>query len=415
MRVLLLGSGGREHALAWKIAASPLFTALYIAPGNPGTALFGENVECDILDPAAVTELTRRLQIDLLVVGGEAPLAAGVADAVRYDYPACAVFGPGKVGAELEWSKAYAKDFMQKYGLPTAEYRCFATAAEARAYLITAPLPVVVKADGLAQGKGVVIAKTRAEALVAPDHMPVEGQVIVEEYLVGREASVFVLTDGQRCHVLPATEDHKQLYDGDTGPNTGGMGAYSPVAYWSTKLQAESETIALRTLAGLKAEGVDYRGVIFLGLMVTASGIKLLEFNARFGDPECQVLMVKLASDILPYLHGAARGELPPDPLEWSQAHVALVVACGGGYPEAPSRGLPITGIAEAEAAGSLVFHAGTAVSDGRLVTNGGRILNVVDSGETLALALDKAYNGLKFISFPGMHYRRDIGRRKDG
>lgn len=414
MRVLLLGSGAREHALAWKIAASPLLTALYTAPGNPGTALHGENIACDTCDPAAVTALARGLEVDLVVIGGEAPLAAGVADALRQGYPTCAVFGPGKQGAQLEWSKAYAKAFMHKYDLPTADYRCFATAAATRGYLATSPLPIVVKADGLAQGKGVVIAKTREQALAAPDALPAGGQVVVEEYLVGREASVFVLTDGKRCHLLPPTEDHKQLYAGDEGPNTGGMGAYAPVSYWSAKLQAETEAIARRTLAGLMAEGIDYRGIIFLGLMVTASGVKLLEFNSRFGDPECQVLMAKLADDVLPYLYGAARGELPITAPKWSQEHVALVVACGAEYPAAPSRGLPITGIEAARVAGCLVFHAGTAQTGEVLVTNGGRILNVVGRGETLALALAKTYNGIKSISFPGMHYRHDIGKRKE-
>ncbi len=415
MRVLLLGNGAREHALAWKIVQSPLLCALYVAPGNPGTALLGENVECDILDGAAVAALAHRLAIDLLVIGGEAPLAAGVADAVRQCYPACAVFGPGREGAQIESSKVYAKAFMQKYNLPTAEYRCFATAADARDYLAQAPLPAVIKADGLAGGKGVVIANTRAEALAAPSLLPVEGQVIVEEYLTGREASVFVLTDGKRCQLLPATEDHKQLCDGDTGPNTGGMGAYAPLAHFTAALQAETEEIALRTLAGLQSEGIDYRGVIFLGLMLTAKGIKLLEYNSRFGDPECQVLLAKLEGDILPYLYFAARGDMPRTPLKWGDEHVGLVVACGAEYPEGRSRGLPIRGIAEAEERGCLVFHAGTAILGGQLVTNGGRILNVVGKGETLALALDKAYNGLKCISFPGMHYRRDIGRRKEG
>lgn len=414
VRVLLLGNGAREHALAWKIAESPLLSALYTAPGNPGTALFGENIACDICDPAAVTALVRQLEVDLLVVGGEAPLAAGVADAVRQGYPACVVFGPGKLGAELEWSKAYAKAFMRRYHLPTADYRCFANAAKARKFLATAPLPIVVKADGLAQGKGVVIAKTREEALAAPDALPAGGKVIVEEYLVGREASVFVLTDGQRFHVLPPTEDHKQLGDGDTGPNTGGMGAYAPVSYWNEELQAEVEEIVMQIIVGLCAEDRDYRGVIFLGLMITATGIKLLEFNARFGDPECQVLMAKLADDVLPYLYQAASGKLPLSPPQWSHEYVALVVACGAEYPAAPSRGVPITGIRAAEASGCLIFHAGTARAGETLVTNGGRILNVVGRGETLASALAKAYNGIGAISFPGMHYRRDIGRRKE-
>jgi len=415
MRVLLLGSGAREHALAWKISASPLLGALYTAPGNPGTALLGENVACDILDPDAVTALARRLAIDLLLIGGEAPLAAGVADAVRNNYPSCLVFGPGKAGARLEWSKAYAKTFMQKYHLPTAEYQCFDTAAKAGAYLATAPLPIVVKADGLAGGKGVIIAHTRQEALAAPSLLPTTGKIIVEEFLAGREASVFVLTDGQRHQVLPATEDHKQLLDGDAGPNTGGMGAYSPLPHLNDRLQAEIEAIARHTLVGLTAEGVDYRGVIFLGLMLTAKGVNLLEFNARFGDPECQVLMAKLTSDILPYLYHAARGELELPSLRWSPDHVALVVACGADYPQSPSRGLPITGIEAAEREGAVVFHAGTALQAGRLVTDGGRILNVLGRGETLALALEQAYNGLRHISFPGMHYRRDIGRRREG
>lgn len=412
MRVMILGNGAREHALAHKIAASPKLTALYTAPGNTGTALLGENITCNILDPAAVVELSLRLNLDLVVVGGEAPLEAGVADAIRQDNPPCAVFGPSRRGARLEWSKAYAKHFMDKYGLPTADYRCFTEAGPAQAYLSECSLPVVVKADGLAAGKGVAIAHTREQAKEAAALLAHHGTIIVEEFLLGREASVLVLTDGQNSHMMPPLEDHKQLCDGDEGPNTGGMGAYSPVAYWNDDLQAATAAIVASTLTGLRAEGVDYRGVIYLGLMLTNNGIKLLEFNSRFGDPECQVLLTKLDGDILPYLYDAARGELSDAPMQWSRDYVSVVVACGGEYPGAPSVDAPITGLAAAEATGCLVFHAGTALREGELVTNGGRILSVVGRGASLGGALKQAYAGLTHIHFNGMHYRRDIGRR---
>jgi len=410
MRVLILGMGGREHALAWKISTSPLCAELYIAPGNRGTAEHGENVVCDICDPSAVARLVQQLAIDLLVIGPEVSLASGVADTVLLEVPTCHVFGPTKAGARLEWSKAYAKTFMDKYNIPTAYYQTFASPQEAARHLATCSLPVVVKADGLAAGKGVVVAKTRAQALAAVDLLPAGQAVVVEEFLVGREASVLVLTDGRRYHPFPPVRDYKALLEGNMGPNTGGMGAYSPLPDLTARDCAEIKGIVERTLGGITAEGLDYRGIIFLGLMLTEGGVRVLEYNARFGDPECQVLMSLLESDLLYYLAQAAQGELPEEPLKWSKDYACLVVACSGEYPYAPSCGLPISGLREATAEGQLVFQAGTAEEAGLLVTNGGRVLNVVGKHPHLAAARAQAYRGLACLNFMGMRYRRDIG-----
>lgn len=410
MRVLILGGGGREHALAWKIAASPLLQKLYISPGNPGTAELGENIAGDILDPKAVLKLVQTLGIDLMVIGPEACLAAGVTDAVRAGAPGCRVLGPHRAGARLEWSKAYAKDFMNKYGIPTARHLVFSDRAAAADYLADCPLPVVVKADGLAAGKGVVVARTRTEALAARSIPPLEQPMVVEEFLSGREVSVLALTDGRRYHLLPPVRDYKALEDGDRGPNTGGMGAYSPVPGIGKDELAAIDSIAAKTLRGLLREGVEYRGIIYLGLMITGEGVKLLEYNARFGDPECQVLMSQLESDLLLYLSQAANGMLPEDPPEWSTDSACLVVACGGDYPHLPSFGLPITGIEQARAAGCLVFQAGTALIDGQLVTGGGRVLNVLGRGAGMEHARHQAYQGFAAIAFPNMRFRTDIG-----
>jgi len=411
MRVLIIGSGGREHALAWKISASPLCTKLFIAPGNPGTAAYGENVVCDICDPAAVVSLVQSLSIELLVIGPEAALARGVADAVRAEVPSCDVFGPTKAGARLEWSKAYAKTFMNKYGIPTARHYTFAAPKEAARHLADCALPVVVKADGLAAGKGVIIAKTRAQAMSAVDSLPEEQAIVVEEFLEGSEASVLLMTDGWRYHLLPPVRDYKALLENNVGPNTGGMGAIVPLSDLTARDLGEIEAIAERTIFGLVSEKLDYRGIIYLGLMVTAAGVKVLEYNARFGDPECQVLMSLWQSDLLYYLAQAAKGELPSTPPAWSDACVCLVVACGGDYPYSPSRGEEITGLREAVAAGHLVFQAGTAEKEGKLVTNGGRVLNVLGQHQEMAMAQRAAYRGLTYLNFAGMRFRKDIGQ----
>lgn len=413
MRILVLGKNGREHSLVWKISQSSLVTELFCSPGNPGTAQIAANVPCDITDPHAVVALTKELNIDLLVIGPEGPLAAGVADAVKQHNLLCAVFGPSCAGARLEWSKAYSKGFMKKYGIPTAEYQTFTDRVAAVTYLSDCPLPIVVKADGLAAGKGVVIAYTHEEAVAAVAHLPAEQSLVVEEFIVGREVSVFAITDGSRYHVLEAAEDHKQLYDGDSGPNTGGMGAYSPVDYLTPELTQAVKKILDLTLHGLKEEKAEYRGLLYLGLMVMGSDVKLLEYNARFGDPECQVLMSRLDSDLVPYLLGAATGQLPLAPLVWSRDAVALVVACGGEYPAQESQGVAISGLEQAQVRGCTVFHAGTALIAGQLVTYGGRILNIVGKRPKLDEALRLAYQGMKEVSFTGMHYRTDIGQRK--
>lgn len=415
MNVLLIGSGGREHGLAWKLAQSPLLTKLYAAPGNPGIAETAELVAIDVTDHHAVVDFCRTNQVELVVVGPEAPLVAGIGDDLRA--AGFAVFGPDKAPAQLEGSKAFTKALCDRANIPTAGYRAVHSLEEARAALAAFGAPVVVKADGLAAGKGVTVAMTDAEADAAVDALFAEpgASAVIEEFLEGEEVSLFVLTDGRAMVAFGSAQDHKRVGDGDTGPNTGGMGAYSPARVLTPDLEAQSlREIVAPTIATLAAEGMPYSGVLYAGLMLTADGPKLIEYNARFGDPECQVLMMRLDSDLLPLLLAIAQGRLAEAPAPVFSDDVALtVVMAAAGYPGTPETGGAIGGIDAAEQTGAKVFQAGTKLVDRRLVAAGGRVLAVTARGEDVRTAQAAAYRAVDAIDFPTGFCRRDIGWRE--
>jgi phosphoribosylamine--glycine ligase len=421
MRVLVIGAGAREHALCWKLGRESGVDALFCAPGNAGIA---RDVPCLPLDPnrpADVVALVERERIDLTVVGPEAPLTAGAVDALTA--AGRRAFGPTRRAAAIESSKAFAKRVMDASGVPTARHVTCASPAEALDALKTGGfgLPVVIKADGLAAGKGVIVAEEAQAAAAAVRDMMVDrrfgdagSQVVIEEFLRGREASFFVVTDGEHALVLPSAEDHKRAFDGDKGPNTGGMGAFSPSLLVTDAMAGRIlDTIVFPTLRGLAAEGRPYRGFLYCGLMITGDGPKVIEFNARMGDPETQVVMPGLAEDLLPHLWNAAGGRIESGALETrGDRHVGVVMA-SGGYPDAFEKGKRITGLDEAAALpDTLVFHAGSAERDGTIVTAGGRVLTVVGSGADFAEARERAYGAVSRIQFDGMHYRKDIGNR---
>jgi phosphoribosylamine--glycine ligase len=417
MNVLLIGSGGREHALAWKLAASPLLTRLYAAPGNPGIAKEAELVALDIDDHAAVVAFCRDKKIDLVVVGPEAPLVAGIADALGA--AGIKVFGPSKAAAQLEGSKGFTKDLCARYGIPTGAYRRFAGAAPARAYVREQGAPIVVKADGLAAGKGVTVAMTVDEALAAIDACfdgsfgAAGAEVVVEEFLAGEEASFFCLCDGRTALPFGTAQDHKRVGDGDTGPNTGGMGAYSPAPVMTPALvERTMREIVEPTMRGMAERGMPFSGVLFVGLMIGEDGPKLIEFNARFGDPECQVLMTRLKDDLLVLLEAAADGQLGHMSVRWRDETALTVVMAAKGYPAAPRKGSVIAGIDRAEETGAVVFQAGTALAGEKLVANGGRVLNVTAIGGTAAEAQARAYAAVDRLDWPDGFCRRDIGWR---
>ena len=424
MRVLVIGAGAREHALCWKLATEPGVDALLCAPGNAGIARAVRCLSLDASRPAEVLALVIREGIDLTVVGPEAPLTAGVVDALTAaGHRAC---GPTQAAAALESSKAFAKRLMAAHGVPTARHVTCRSPQEALEILRggTFGLPVVIKADGLAAGKGVVVAEDAATAEQAVAAMMVDrrfgdagAQVVIEEFLSGREASFFVVTDGVNARVLPSAEDHKRAFDNDRGPNTGGMGAFSPSPLVTEALAGRIlESIVFPTLRGLAAERSPYRGFLYCGLMITEDGPKVIEFNARMGDPETQVVMPGLAEDLLPHLWNAAGGRIEPGTFKINgDCHVGVVLA-SGGYPEGFEKGEVISGLdAAAELPGTLVFHAGSAERDGAIVTSGGRVLTVVGGGADFAAARERAYSAVARIGFEGMHYRRDIGKRALG
>ncbi|SEA67432.1 phosphoribosylamine--glycine ligase [Rubrimonas cliftonensis] len=417
MNVLLLGSGGREHALAWKIARSPLLRRLWIAPGSAGMATLGDCVALDPCNPAAVALFAREQGVDLVVVGPEAPLAAGVADALSAS--GVAVFGPSAAAARLESSKSFAKEIADACGAPTAAWRRFDALEPALAFVATQGAPIVVKADGLAAGKGVTVAATEDEAAGALRDIFAEpgATAVVEEFMAGEEASLFALCDGRRAIAFGAAQDHKRAFDGDKGPNTGGMGAYAPAPVLTPAVALRAmETIVRPTLAEMARRGAPYRGVLYAGLMIKDGAPRLVEFNARFGDPEAQVLMLRLESDLLPLLLAAATGRLDEAPRPaWRDAAVVAVVMAARGYPGACARGEAIDGLSDAEAAGATVFHAGTRVEDGRWLSDGGRVLSVCAEGGTVAEARRRAYAALDRIDWPGGFARRDIGWRALG
>ena len=417
MNVLLIGSGGREHALAWKLAASPMLTKLYAAPGNPGIAREAEIVALDVADHAAVVAFCRQRSIDLVVVGPEVPLVAGLGDDLRQ--AGIKVFGPSKAAAQLEGSKGFTKDLCARYGIPTAAYGRFGDAESARAYVREHGAPIVVKADGLAAGKGVTVATTEAEALQAIDDCFDGGfggagaEVVVEEFLTGEEASFFCLCDGVTALPFGTAQDHKRVGDGDTGPNTGGMGAYSPAPVMTPEMVARTmKEIIEPTMRGMAEMGAPFSGVLFAGLMITESGPKLIEYNVRFGDPECQVLMMRLKDDLLVLLEAAADGQLAHMSARWRDDAALTVVMAAEGYPGTPRKGSVIRGLDEAAGDGVEIFHAGTAERDGVVTANGGRVLNVTAMAKTVTQAQRKAYEAVDRIDWPEGFCRRDIGWR---
>lgn len=422
MKVLVVGSGGREHALVWRLAQSPKITALYVAPGNPGMARHARLVpiKADALDD--LVAFAERECIDLTVVGPELPLILGLAD--RFRAKGLPIFGPSQSAAQLEGSKAFAKQLMAKHGIPTARFQVFRDSASARKLARELGAPLVVKADGPAAGKGAIVCRTLGEAdqaialcLEQRAFGQSGEQIVVEEFLEGEEASFFALTDGETALPFGTAQDHKTVFDDDQGPNTGGMGAYSPASIVDALMHEEvMRTIIFPTVQAMAAEGRPYRGVIYAGLMLTRQGPKVLEYNCRFGDPEHQTIVVRLQDDLLPLLDAVARGERLPRPVNWRPEASVCVVLASGGYPGEYKTGKPIAGIEDAEKLpGVTVFHAGTAFKDGRLVTAGGRVLGVTASGANIKGAIDRAYEAAGKICFEGMHFRKDIGRKALG
>ena len=417
MNILLLGSGGRECAIATALVASPKCDKLYIAPGNGGTSALGENVTLDAEDGAAVADFARAHNCELVVIGPEAPLVAGVGDAVREAGIDC--FGPGAAGARLEGSKDFSKKLMMKYDLPTAEYGTFTDADSALSYLDEKGAPIVVKADGLAAGKGVTVATNIEEAAQAVRECfdgrfgDAGSTVVIEEMLKGPECSMLAFTDGICVLPMAPSQDHKRAYEGDEGPNTGGMGVYSPVPIVTDEEYATMVDVMERAVAGLREEGIDYRGVLYGGFMLTAQGPKLLEFNARFGDPETQVVLPRLETDLVDVMVATARQQLSHIELSWLPDWAVSVVLASEGYPGSYEKGKEITGIDKANALeGVHVYHAGTKVEDGKVYTNGGRVLNVTALAESFEAARNRAYEACDLIEWDGKFLRRDIGAR---
>ncbi|MCH4539896.1 phosphoribosylamine--glycine ligase [Brucella tritici] len=418
MRVLLIGSGGREHALAWKLSASPSLTKLYCAPGNPGIAEAAELVDIDVSDHKAVIAFAKDKAIDLVIVGPEAPLVAGLADDLRAEN--IRVFGPSKAAAQLEGSKGFTKDLCARFDIPTGAYGRFNNAPKAKAYIRQQGAPIVVKADGLAAGKGVVVAMTLDEALDAVDAC-FEGafgsagaEVVVEEFLDGEEASFFCICDGKTALPLGSAQDHKRVGDGDTGPNTGGMGAYAPAPVMTPEIvERTMREVIEPTMRGMAEIGAPFSGILFLGLMIGKDGPKLIEYNTRFGDPECQVLMMRLNSDLLALINAAVDGKLDEVSLDWKDQPALTVVMAAEGYPSNVKKGSVIRDLDKLEGIdGVKLFHAGTAEKDGSIVASGGRVLNITAIADTVAEAQARAYEAVKLIDWPEGFYRSDIGWR---
>ena len=419
MKVLLLGNGAREHALAWKLAESPIVQSLYVAPGNPGTELDAENVAINPLDFDKLESFIRQNKIELVVVGPEDPLAAGVAD--RLAAPGVRVFGPTAAGARLEADKWFAKELMRQQSIPTAEARAFTDPTIAAEYVKRRDEPCVVKAAGLAKGKGVSVCYRVEDAIQAIDQAmrhrafgEAGHRIVIEELLTGPEVSVLAFVDGRNIYVMETSQDHKPIDDGDTGPMTGGMGAYSPTPVITEAVLKQVERdILVPTVDGLVREGINYRGILYAGLMITTAGPRVLEFNCRFGDPETQPLMMRLQSDLAEVMLAVCDGKVDDITLKWDPRPAICVVATSRGYPGKYPIGLPITGIEKADALPDVkVFQGGTKMVEGQLVTNGGRVLGVTALGNTVAEARQKAYQGMSLIQFEGMHYRKDIGHQ---
>jgi phosphoribosylamine--glycine ligase len=419
MKILVIGSGGREHALVWKIGQSPKADKVYCAPGSAG---IGELAELVAIGPEQIeklAEFAEKEKIDLTVVGPELPLTLGITD--LFESRGLRIFGPNKDAAQLEGSKAFAKKILQENGIPTASFRTFTDAGLAKQYIAQYPAPYVIKADGLAAGKGVLICATPKEAEAAIDEIlvrkafgPAGNRLVIEEFLAGEEASFMVLTDGEHMLPLASSQDHKRVFDNDEGPNTGGMGAYSPAPLVTPKIyQRILDEILSPLLAGLKRKGIRYRGVLYIGLMITKDGPMVLEFNARFGDPECQPIMMRLKSDLVPLLEATLDDKLHLIQPQWHDDTAVCVVLCASGYPGSYGKGAEIHGLDRLKNwEKGFVFHAGTAKDNGRWVTSGGRVLGVTARGDTIESAVKEAYDAVGKISWNGMHYRKDIARR---
>jgi phosphoribosylamine--glycine ligase len=421
VKLLVIGSGGREHALAWKLAQAPRVQKVYVAPGNAGTALEPGVENVPITDIAQLAEFARNNSVHLTVVGPEAPLAAGVVDLFRAQ--GLKIFGPTRAAAQLESSKDFAKRFMQRHRIPSAAFATFGDARQAHAYIDTQGAPIVIKADGLAAGKGVVVAMTGKEAHDAVDLMLVDNKlgdagarVVIEEYLAGEEASFIVMSDGEQVLALATSQDHKRLRDGDTGPNTGGMGAYSPAPVVTPELHAQvMREIILPAVQGMASDGIPYSGFLYAGLMIDAKGnAKTLEFNCRMGDPETQPIMLRLKSDLFELFELACAGTLAQAEIEWDRRTALGVVLAAANYPDTPKKGAVITGLARhtERAEDCMVFHAGTALEGDKVVVNGGRVLCVTALGDSVKMAQRRAYQAAEGIRFDGMQFRRDIGHR---
>jgi phosphoribosylamine--glycine ligase len=419
MKILVIGSGGREHALVWKIAQSPLVEKVYCAPGNPGIGLLAENVALKVEDLQGLLQFAEKEGIGLTVVGPELPLSLGIVD--LFEEHGLKIFGARKNAAFIEASKAFAKDLMKKYQVPTAAYEVFTEVEPAVAFIDRIGTPIVIKADGLAAGKGVVIAQTREEAVATVNDMlsgrsfgDAGARVVIEEFLRGEEASFLAFTDGKNIVPLASAQDHKAVFDGDKGPNTGGMGAYSPAPVVTPAIHERvMKEVMGRTVDGMAAEGRPYRGVLYAGLMIDGDAIKTLEFNARFGDPECQPLLMRMKSDLVPVLMAVASGDISKVEIEWHDKAAVCVVMAAQGYPGDYRKGDEIAGLEKASELGDLfVFHAGTAMRDSKCVTNGGRVLGVTALGDTVKSAIGRVYDGVAAITWSGVHYRSDIGRK---
>ena len=419
MKILVIGGGGREHTLAWKLAQSPKVDKIYAIPGNPGMAKVAECIEgISIDDNDRIVEFAKQSAIDMVVVGPEAPLTNGLVDAL--EKAGIRAFGPRRNAAELEGSKSFAKMMMEKYQIPTAKFKVFNDAESARAYVREEGAPIVIKADGLAAGKGVVVAQTLEEAIAAVNNIMEDksfgaagSRVVIEECMVGEEASLLAFTDGETIVPMISSQDHKRAYDGDKGPNTGGMGTYAPAPVMTPDLVNQAvEKVLKPIIAGMKTEGRTYKGCLYAGLMITEDGPKVVEFNARFGDPETQVVLPLLKSDLAEIMQACCDGTLAQQNIVWSEGAAVCVVLASGGYPGKYEKGHPIKGLDDAEAAGTMVFHAGTAEKDGSVVTSGGRVLGVVAEAASIKEAVDKAYAGVGKINFQGMQYRKDIAHR---
>ncbi len=422
MRILVIGSGGREHALVWKIAQSPLAEKIFCAPGNPGISRHAECLDIKADDIVSLLDFARKEKIDLTVVGPEAPLAAGIVD--EFSRHKLKIFGPNKKAANLEASKIFAKQMMVRYGVPTADFRVFSDLDEAKKYISVKGAPCVIKADGLAQGKGVFVAATIKEAMQALDSVMLHKsfgkageRLIIEDCLQGQEASLLFLTDSRHVVPLVSSQDHKRIFDNDEGPNTGGMGAYSPAPVVTDKLYEQIlKTVAHRIIAGLLKEGIEYKGILYAGIMITKDGPKVLEFNVRFGDPETEAILPRLRTDLIELMLAVAEGKLSRfSALEWDKRPCVCVVCSSAGYPGDYTKGKLISGLEDVEKMHDIiVFHAGTKmVTQGGkwdIVTNGGRVLGVTGLGDTIKEAIDKTYEAVRKISFEGMHYRKDIG-----